>query len=185
VRPLLAELTAAHMLLQPSPGRYGFHELLRAYAAELADTVDAAGELDLAQRRSIEYYLRAAFRADRLLQPQRVPPQFDLGPPVDHVITEPLEDHRAALAWFTAERAVLAALIERTARDGRDVETQYLAWSLNTFLHRQGHLHDWVTARRHALTATERGADRAAQARAHRDLGHALWQAGRLDEARV
>ncbi|WP_426504548.1 AfsR/SARP family transcriptional regulator [Dactylosporangium sp. McL0621] len=185
VRPLLAELTTAHMLMQPSPGRYGFHELLGAYAAELAGTVDTASELDLAQRRSVEYYLRTAGRADRLLQPQRVPQQLDLGPAADDVIAEPFEDHRAALAWFTAERAVLTALIERTARDGRDVETEYLAWSLNTFLHRQGHWHDWVTARRHALTVTERGADRAAQARAHRDLGHALWQVGRLDEARV
>ncbi|MEU7870281.1 hypothetical protein [Dactylosporangium sp. NPDC049140] len=98
VRPLLAELTTAHMLVQSSPGRYGFHELLGAYAAELAETVDVAGELDLAKRRNVEYYRRTAFRADRLLQPQRVPPQFASLPAADDVIAEPLEDHRAALA---------------------------------------------------------------------------------------
>lgn len=185
VRPLLAELTAAHMLMQPTPGRYGFHELLGAYAAELAETVDMASGLDLAQRRIVEYYLRAALRADRLLRPQRVPPQFGSLPATDDVIDEPFEDHHGALAWFTAERAVLTALIERTAQDALDIETQYLAWSLDTFLHRQGHWHDWVTARRHALATAERGADRTAQARAHRHLGHALSQVQRLDEAQA
>ncbi|GIH20451.1 BTAD domain-containing putative transcriptional regulator [Rugosimonospora africana] len=185
VWPLLAELTTAHMLVQPSPGRYGFHELLGAYAAELAETVDAVSESDLAKRRVIDYYLRAAFRADRLLRPQRVPPRFDSLPATADVIAEPFEDHRAALAWFTTERAVLTALIERTAHDALDVETQYLAWSLDTFLYRQGHWHDWVSARRHALTVTERGADRAVRARAHRNLGHALCQVLNLDEARM
>ncbi|MCP2329505.1 DNA-binding SARP family transcriptional activator/tetratricopeptide (TPR) repeat protein [Hamadaea flava] len=185
VRPLLAELTAAHVLMQPSPGRYGFHELLGAYAAELAEAVDTAGELDLAKRRVVEYYLRAAFSADRLLRPQRVVPHFVPRPAVDDVVDELFEDHRAALTWLTTERAVLTALIERTARDGWDAETQYLAWSLDTFLHRQGHWHDWVAARRHALTATEGGAVPAARARAHRELGHALSQVRRLDEARA
>ncbi|WP_203845860.1 AfsR/SARP family transcriptional regulator [Dactylosporangium siamense] len=185
VRPLLAELTTAHMLLQPSPGRYAFHELLGAYAAELAETVDAASDLRLAQRRIVDHYLPAALHADRLLQPKRVAPQFAALPAVVDVVAVPFEDHRAALAWFTTERAVLVALIERTARDGWDLETQYLAWSLDTFLHRQGHWHDWVTARRHALTATERGADRAARSGAHRHLGHALMQVQRLDEART
>jgi DNA-binding SARP family transcriptional activator/tetratricopeptide (TPR) repeat protein len=185
VRPLLAELTTAHMLVQPSPGRYGFHELLGAYAAELAETLDQASDVDLAKRRIVDYYLHTAIRTDRLLRPQRSPPQIDSPPAADDVITEPVEDHRAALAWFTSERAVLTGLIERTARDGLDVETQYLAWGLDTFLYRQGHWHDWVAARRHALTATERGADRVARARAHRNFGHALCQVLSLDEARL
>jgi hypothetical protein len=35
---LLTELARAHLLTQHVPGRYTFHGLLRAYAAELADT---------------------------------------------------------------------------------------------------------------------------------------------------
>ncbi|WP_027345770.1 AfsR/SARP family transcriptional regulator [Hamadaea tsunoensis] len=185
VRPLLAELTAAHLLLQPSPGRFGFHELLAAYAAELAETVDGVAESDLAGRRIVEYYLRAVSRADHLLLPKRIPARLDR-PPVDgHVVDEPMADQPAALAWLTAERAVLTALIERTARDGRHVETRSLADRLDAFLHRQGHWHDWVAARRHALLATERGADRAALAGAYRGLGHALTQVRRHDEARA
>ena len=36
VRPLLAELTRVHLLTEPTPGRFGFHDLLRAYAIEQA-----------------------------------------------------------------------------------------------------------------------------------------------------
>lgn len=34
VRPVLAELTRTHLLGERSPGRYTFHDLLRAYVME-------------------------------------------------------------------------------------------------------------------------------------------------------
>src|SRR5206468_1732575 len=37
-RTLLAELDRAHLLTEHGPGRYSFHDLLRAYAAEEAHT---------------------------------------------------------------------------------------------------------------------------------------------------
>jgi hypothetical protein len=37
VRPLLAELTAAHLLEEHEPGRYAFHDLLRVYARECGE----------------------------------------------------------------------------------------------------------------------------------------------------
>jgi hypothetical protein len=40
VWPLLAELTRAHLVAEPAPGRFTLHDLLRAYAAELARDVD-------------------------------------------------------------------------------------------------------------------------------------------------
>ncbi|MGW6930453.1 BTAD domain-containing putative transcriptional regulator [Lentzea sp. NPDC054927] len=40
VRPLLAELTRAHLLAERRPGRYVLHDLLRAYAVELAQIHD-------------------------------------------------------------------------------------------------------------------------------------------------
>src|SRR5204862_1353220 len=43
-RPLLGELTRKHLLTEHNPGRYTFHDLLRAYAAELADTHDTGAE---------------------------------------------------------------------------------------------------------------------------------------------
>ncbi|MFK5687966.1 hypothetical protein ACI3GN_15500, partial [Lactiplantibacillus plantarum] len=44
VRPLLAELTRAHLIEEQAPGRYAFHDLLRAYAAELAHSHEPRSE---------------------------------------------------------------------------------------------------------------------------------------------
>ena len=40
-RALLAELARAHLLTEHRPGRYAFHDLLRAYATELAQADDS------------------------------------------------------------------------------------------------------------------------------------------------
>jgi hypothetical protein len=40
-RRALAELIRNHLLTEPTPGRYAFHDLLRAYAAELAGPIDS------------------------------------------------------------------------------------------------------------------------------------------------
>jgi hypothetical protein len=41
VRPLLADLARAHLISEYIPGRYSMHDLLRAYAAELAERTKA------------------------------------------------------------------------------------------------------------------------------------------------
>ncbi|SCL31869.1 NB-ARC domain-containing protein [Micromonospora rhizosphaerae] len=41
VRPLLAELARAHLVTEHPAGRFAFHDLLRAYATELVEAVDA------------------------------------------------------------------------------------------------------------------------------------------------
>jgi hypothetical protein len=44
VGSLLAELARAHLIDQPSPDRFAVHDLLRAYAAELAQTRDSEAD---------------------------------------------------------------------------------------------------------------------------------------------
>ncbi|MFB6721544.1 BTAD domain-containing putative transcriptional regulator [Kribbella sp. NPDC056345] len=50
---LLESLVDASLLLAPRPGRYEFHDLLRGYAAEVADDASAVGRL-------VEHYLAVA-----------------------------------------------------------------------------------------------------------------------------
>jgi hypothetical protein len=57
---LLAELTRAHLLTEPAPGRYSCHDLLRAYAAEQAWAQDSPEDRGAAVRRLIEHYLHTA-----------------------------------------------------------------------------------------------------------------------------
>jgi DNA-binding SARP family transcriptional activator len=59
-RRLLAELTAANMITEHSPGRYALHPLLRAYASELAHTHDSGTGPKAARARSAN--LRAVSR---------------------------------------------------------------------------------------------------------------------------
>ena len=45
VYPTLRALARAHLVREVAPGRFGFHDLLRTYAAELAQTDTPATEL--------------------------------------------------------------------------------------------------------------------------------------------
>jgi hypothetical protein len=44
VRPLLGELTRAHLVTEMAPGRYGFRDLLRAHALQLVHSVETAAQ---------------------------------------------------------------------------------------------------------------------------------------------
>jgi DNA-binding SARP family transcriptional activator/tetratricopeptide (TPR) repeat protein len=174
----LAELTRAHLLIEPRPGRYALHDLLRAYARELTD----AGEREPALTRLLDHHLHSAYNADRLLRPNRDPIVPE--PPAAGVRPAEPTDHAAALAWFDAERTALPALVTLAADSGRDRQAWQLAWSMADFVHRRGYWHDWVTVQRAAVTATGRLGDRAAQGHAQRLLGVAQLRLGRLDDAR-
>jgi hypothetical protein len=69
VRPLLAELARASLLAEWLPGRYALHDLLRAYATELARRVGGQDECRRAQRRFLDHYLRTVHTAARFLSP--------------------------------------------------------------------------------------------------------------------
>ncbi|MGH3682708.1 MAG: BTAD domain-containing putative transcriptional regulator, partial [Natronosporangium sp.] len=62
-RPLLAELTRAHLLTEHAPGRYTFHDLLRAYATELSQAHDSHQQRQPAVRRMLDHYLHTGHTA--------------------------------------------------------------------------------------------------------------------------
>ena len=61
----LAELTAAHLVTEQVPGRFSFHDLLRAYAAEQLGSSDSPPERHAALGRMLDYYLHTAQAAVR------------------------------------------------------------------------------------------------------------------------
>ena len=181
VRSLLAELAGAHLIAEHFPGRYTFHDLLRAYAAEQARTTDPDDQRSAAVQRALDHYVHTAHTAARLLQPARDP--ITLTPPQPGVTPEHPADHGQALAWFTTEHAVLLAAISHAARTGSDTRSWQLAWTLTDFLDRRGHWHDAVDTLCVALEAARRLADPRAQAIAHRLLARPYTQLGSLDDA--
>jgi tetratricopeptide (TPR) repeat protein len=181
VRQQLVELTHAHLITEHRLGRYVAHDLLRAYAAELADVHDTPADRRAAIHRVLDHYLHTAHTAALLLEPYRHPIELPAARP--GTAAEPLVDHGEALAWGTAERPVLLAAIRQAAGAGFDVHAWQLAWSVATSLQRQGHWHDLVATQRTALEAASRLDDRAGQAHTHRGLARAYIWLGRYDDA--
>jgi DNA-binding SARP family transcriptional activator/Tfp pilus assembly protein PilF len=182
-RSLLAELTTASLIVEHRPGRYTFHDLLRAYAADLARHTDPAAERDAATERLLDHYLHTAYTADRLLmttQDTIAVPAARPGTTPEHLATV-----QQALDWFTTEHAVLLAAVSHAARTGSHRHTWHLAWSLGPYLNLRGYWHERVDIGLAALTAAERLGDPTNQVKAHRALATAYIAQGRDDEARL
>ncbi|TQJ47402.1 MULTISPECIES: AfsR/SARP family transcriptional regulator [Streptomyces] len=178
-RPLMAELTGLHLVTEHGPGRYAFHDLLRAHAGELVHERHTEADRAAALNRLHHHYLHTVHAADRLLAPNADP----LPPPPapEGVDPEPLADDDRALAWLTAEHAVLLAVVETAAASGQPVQERLacqLAWSLEPFFDRRGHWHDGLAVQRTALDAARRLADPALEARGLRGLARVEGRLG-------
>ncbi|MFI6425788.1 AfsR/SARP family transcriptional regulator [Promicromonospora sp. NPDC050880] len=178
-RRVLDTLVAAHLLHRTTPGRYGMHDLLRAYAAHLARTHDTGQDRAAAEERLLDYYRAAAHAAVSTLYPAEV--QYEL----DRVPDVPLPDvsePRSATAWLQAEQLCLAAVAEHAA----DRQDAAYAVAIALILHRyvnSAHPVGQFVVNAHALRAAEAVGDRSGQAHALRQLGVGHSQACRYETA--
>jgi DNA-binding SARP family transcriptional activator/tetratricopeptide (TPR) repeat protein len=172
----LAELAAAHLVTEHAPGRYGAHDLLRAYAADQARSQDGAASSHAARARVLDHYLRTAVTASLLLHSRREP--ITLAPAQPGVRPEALASSQDALAWFRAERPVLLAAVSQAAASGFHAHAWQLAWATAQFLSWQGYWHDQAATQEIALAAARQDGDLAGQAQAHRFLGQAQVRLG-------
>jgi tetratricopeptide (TPR) repeat protein len=179
-RPLLAELTTAHLLQEHTGGRYRLHDLLRAYAAERA-TDDDAEHRHAALHRTLDHYVHTGFAADQRINPDRQPITLD-APQPGAVVTD-FADDAHAWEWFVGERLTLLAAVNHASRNEFDRHAWQLPWVLATFLDRHGHWPESAAAHEIALAAVIRLGDRPAQARMHRFLGWAHTRLGNDSEA--
>jgi tetratricopeptide (TPR) repeat protein len=180
-RVLLRELGNAHLVQQHAPGRYRMHDLVRLYAAAQARDDQPEAGRTAALRRLADFYLHTAIAGDRLLYPHRDPIQ--LGSRADGCQPARLDDETAALAWFTAEHPNLLAAQRSAAHRGWHAPVWQLAWALDTFHRRQGHLDDTLTMWRTGLASATQLGDPAAQILARRRLGSVCSRKGLHAEA--
>jgi tetratricopeptide (TPR) repeat protein len=180
VPPLLAELVQANLLTEPVPGRYACHDLLRAYASHLGDTLDAATNRT-ATTRVLDHYLHTAAAADRLLYPGR--DLVRLEPPGAGTVPEPLADRDEALHWLTAERQVLLATVDRAAASGQYRHTWQLAWAVTGFLEHHRCWADQAAVAAAAIGAARGLDDPYAAGLGHRALARAYIETGRHRDA--
>jgi DNA-binding SARP family transcriptional activator/tetratricopeptide (TPR) repeat protein len=178
-RAVLRTLCEAHLVSEPSHGRYACHDLLRAYAGELLHLVDDDSTRRAATRRLLDYYLHSAYRAARQLVPNRralAPPDCDPG-----VTPEQFGDDGSAMAWLRVEYPVLCGVIQLAARHGLDRHAYQIPWALAGFFERNGHFTDWLLSQQEALSAARRLADPQMEASSHVGLAAVNARLGHLD----
>jgi tetratricopeptide (TPR) repeat protein len=180
-RQALAELAGYHLVAEQAPGRFGFHDLLRAYAAELVGTHDTDAERCLARERMLDHYLHTAHAANMLFCPSYE--QVTIAAALPGVMVEQIADGTAALAWFEAEYAVLLAAVQLAVDTGLYSHAWQLPHDLREFCHRCGRWADWLDIERTALGAAQRHGNRDGRAHTHQGLGIVLTLLGSYDEA--
>jgi DNA-binding SARP family transcriptional activator/tetratricopeptide (TPR) repeat protein len=176
VGALLTELTRANLVGETTAGRYGCHDLLRAYAAELAGQSDS-GDATL---RMLDHYLATGFAAAMVLDPLRKP--IEVAPLAVGVAPENVDGHEEARAWFAVERPVLLAAVNRAVETGHDVHVWQLAWTLNHILDFGGHWQEYAAVAEAAVAAAERLGDDDAESRTLRNLGVAYINSDQYEQ---
>jgi tetratricopeptide (TPR) repeat protein len=177
---VLRTLVDASLMDRTPGGRYGMHDLVRAYATTIADDLPADVR-EPALRRVLDFYTHTAHTADRLLEPHRY--QARLDPPAPGVHPHPLSDARGALAWFDTEHACLLAAQHTAATLAWHPIVWHLAWGLHTFHRWRGHRHDQLTSWQAAADAATHLPDPTTRILAQRQLGYAHTKLGRHEDA--
>jgi transcriptional regulator with XRE-family HTH domain/tetratricopeptide (TPR) repeat protein len=173
-RHLLGELARAHLIAEHVPGRYAFHDLLRAYAADQARATDPQPDRAAATGRVLGHYLHTASRAAMVLNPGRE--LITLAPPSPGTVAGQIAGRRQALAWFEAEHQVLLAAVTLANHSGSDARAWQLPWAMTPFQDNRGHWQEWAAAQRTALAAATRLGDAAGQAVSSRLLAAACTE---------
>ncbi|WP_409495973.1 ATP-binding protein [Amycolatopsis sp. cmx-11-12] len=197
-RPLLAALTDAHLIEPAAGGRYRFHDLLRAYAADLARRTDTDNDRDRALEAMLTWYTHTANTADHHL--------YHLLPKLPAVVAEPdhphpITDLYEAWAWLNTERANILAALHHAADHRLDHHTIPLAHACR-FLCSIGSPHERIDTHDIGITAANRIGNRTQEAtlllyrgetaselgwwdQAHADLDRAATLARQLDDTQL
>ncbi|WP_433260881.1 BTAD domain-containing putative transcriptional regulator [Actinosynnema sp. CS-041913] len=180
-RAVLRALADASLIDTQHPGgRYAMHDVVRAYAAMVADTLPEPVRLS-ALDRVVDFYLHTAHTAAFHLNPHR--PPITLDPPAPGTHPHPLPDHPAAMDWLDAHHPHLLATQHTAVHHHRYQTVWHLAWTLTTFHQRRGHRHDALAVWQTALDVADHLPDPTIRILAHRYLGAAHAESGRHDPA--
>lgn len=177
----LHELSREHLVEEHTPGRFAFHDLLRAYAVEQARRHETDADRRAAECRLLDHYLHTGHPGRRLLS--ALDDDLNLPQPQPGVAAERLITDVEAMAWFRAEHHALLAAVTDAADRGFDAHCWQLAWVIAPYLVRGGYWHDFAATQRIALAAARRSAHPVARAHVQWELGHACALLGNVEEA--
>jgi DNA-binding SARP family transcriptional activator len=182
-RGTLEELSRSHVAAEPAVGRFGLHDLLRAYAGERAQADETPATRHEATHRMLDYYLHTAHAMSLLLHPHRV--AITLAAPQPGVLHEELGSYAQAWSWAEAEYPVLLGVVALAAGTGFSRHAWQLAWALETFLSRRGRWDELARVAGLALDAARQAGDDVGQAHAHCSVGWTSVLQGRYEDGRA
>ena len=168
-----------HLIEEPVTGRFTFHDLVREYAATLADPEP---EQRLAMGRLLDYYVCLADQADRVAHPfgRRIPvPRDMIAPPA----LPPLSTRSECMARLETDRTNLLGIARYAAVEGWPVHAGLLAHLLGGFLDAWGEWADAIHLHRLAVAAWRTTGNAVGEATALIDLASILCRTGQQAEA--
>ncbi|MET9484216.1 tetratricopeptide repeat protein [Streptomyces sp. NPDC006638] len=116
-RQLLDFLAGVHLLEQPAPDRYQFHDLLRAYATDQAQDHESSASRDAALLRLLDWYARTADAAQDWLNP------LEAHVPLTAAGDQPalsFPDYDSAMNWSEREHGNLPPAVHAAVAAGHD-----------------------------------------------------------------
>ena len=180
-RRMLDLLARAHLIQRASSGRYGMHDLLRAYARDLAAAHDDQDGQRAALTRLLDYYLHSAAAAMDTLHPADRHRRPAIPPATTP--TAPFTEPAGARAWLDAERANLAAVTAHAAGHGWPAHATRLAATLFRYLSAGSYCQEAITIYTYAREAARQTGDQAAEATALSHAAGVYWQQSRYQQA--
>jgi tetratricopeptide (TPR) repeat protein len=174
---VLRSLARKHLLLDLGCGRFGWHDLLHAYARELSDRTRTVEDRQAAMARLYDHYLHSADLAGRIVMPHRL--RFPLEG--QGAALPRMQSRDDALRWLDLERRNLETMcaIDDPALDRRHWQ---LAYTLRDYYFLTKARDGWLSTHQKALAACVRVGDSLAEARTRNNLGMVLVEMGDLDE---
>jgi DNA-binding SARP family transcriptional activator/Tfp pilus assembly protein PilF len=167
---LLEQLLEAHLLQEPTPGRYRFHDLTRAHAAHIATRDETQHDRNQALDRLLDHYRHTAAVAMDAAYPHE--PARRLQVPPAHTPTPSLATAAVALDWLDSELVNLLAAARHATDHDRPTHLLHLSSILLRHLRVGGPYRDAEILHHQALTTARATGHHAAAADALIGLGH-------------
>ncbi|MGH3646297.1 MAG: ATP-binding protein [Micromonosporaceae bacterium] len=176
---LLAELTRAHLVSEPNPGRYAMHDLLRAYAAEQGAALPEP-ERQAALDRLYDHYLHTAAAAMDAVYSHNRHHRPRVGPATTPI--PKFADSAAARGWLHAEWRNLIASAQSAAHRRPD-HTCRVAATIAGYLDGNARYDHALALHELARTAAVASGDRLAEGAALNHLAVVNRRLGRYQDA--
>ncbi|MFI2237481.1 AfsR/SARP family transcriptional regulator [Streptomyces chrestomyceticus] len=177
---IIETLLDAHLIQEPEADRYQYHDLIAEYALTLA-TEDPPEAREAALHRLSAFYLSAADRADRLVNPRRS--RLDVPHPADPELLPRWSKAQEARDWLAAEQQALLAAERHARTHGAPDRAAWFGHVLAVFLDTEGHWAEAEHIHRHAALHWQQCRDRRAEARAQTELSTMHAHAARYTQA--